>query len=126
MSEPEIELTQDEIALKILEEMEQRVRRGLGPEEGLVDLVKEGYEVEQFLTTPGGRALVRSTMREISRQLKRMCKDPETLTPERAFRDVLALTSQIGILRSISGIVAVGRNAGAQMAALEEELDAGE
>jgi hypothetical protein len=116
--------TEAETLEKSFADLEQRVREGLGPEGALVDVLKNGQAVEAMVRSDAGRALIRDCLARAAEVLQRMTGNVATLTPERAFQDVLALSLEVGILRRVAATIRAGHQAEARIIEAGREIEA--
>ncbi|MGH2903439.1 MAG: hypothetical protein ACRDK7_07650 [Solirubrobacteraceae bacterium] len=122
MAEPE--QTEAEILEESLETLERHVRQGLGVEAPLVNVLKNGLAVEAMARSDAGRALIRDCLARAAEHLQELTRDPASLTPEKAFHGVLALSLEVGILRRIAATISAGNQAGQRMIQREQESEA--
>ncbi|MGH2903915.1 MAG: hypothetical protein ACRDK7_10075 [Solirubrobacteraceae bacterium] len=116
--------TEAQVLEESFEDLERRVRQGLGPEEAIVDVLKDGAIISAWVRSDAARVLLRDSFKRITSQFRELTGDPSKLTPEKAFHGVLALSLEVGIVRRIAATIAAGNNAEEYLAARDRELDA--
>lgn len=116
--------SETDVTEEFLAHQERAIREGLGPEEGLLDVFKDGEAMQAFLRTGAGRVLVHSCVVEAVRALRTLTDDVQLPNAETENRALLALRMNIGILRRMSVIVREGMMAEQAMIAIDHENDA--
>lgn len=93
-----------------LDAMETRIRQGLGPDECLIDHLKDGEDVKALLDLPAGRAMLRECTQAAATYLRILTTEepPDAETERKA---LLALRLNVGIIRRMALTVAMGREA---------------
>jgi hypothetical protein len=104
-------LTEAQLLEEDFRRTEQDVRQGLGPEAGLIDVLKRGLAAEALARSEDGRRLIHDCAVRATEILQDIGSDPTKITAERAFAQVLALSLELGILRRVAATICAGKNA---------------